>query len=131
MKNIFILLFLCPTLFLFAQKNKPNTTKNAFHLHHGAICPIGEPMPGFVIPERAKSRNPSQNPLVFQVTYSNTVPQAARTAFEKAGNILSNLFSSTVPITVQVNTDDDMDLEQSEQWALFDLNRPLEGNCEL
>ena len=30
-----------------------------------------------------------------------------------------------------VNTDDDMDLEQSEQWALFDLNRPLEGNCEL
>ena len=30
-----------------------------------------------------------------------------------------------------VNIDDDMDLEQSEQWALFDLNRPLEGNCEL
>lgn len=75
-------------------------------MHNGTICHIGEPMPGFVIPERAKSRNPPQNPLIFQVTYSNTVPQAARTAFERAGSILSNFFSSTVPITVRVNTVD-------------------------
>ena len=71
-------------------------------MHNGTICHIGEPMPGFVIPERAISRNPPPNPLIFQVTYSSTVPQAARTAFERAGGILSNLFSSTVPITVQV-----------------------------
>jgi len=63
-------------------------------------------MPGFVIPARAISRNPPQNPLIFQVTYSPTIPPAARTAFERAGDILSNLFSSTVPITVQVNTVD-------------------------
>ena len=106
MKNIFTLLFVFSTLFLFAQKDHTATTTDGFHLHNGTICTIGEPMPGFVIPARAISRNPSQNPLIFQVNYSPTVPQAARAAFERAGDILSNLFSSTVPITVQVNTVD-------------------------
>lgn len=106
MKNYFTLLFLCSTLFLFAQKNQSITTDNAFHLHHGTVCPIGDPMPGFVIHARAKSRN-QQNPLIFNVTYAPQIPQTARTAFERAGDILSNLFSSTVPITVFVNTDDE------------------------
>ncbi len=106
MKNIFTLLFLSATVLLFAQQENKHATNNAFHMHNGTVCPIGEPMPGFVIPERAKSRNPPPNPLIFQVSYSNTVPQAARTAFERAGNILSNFFSSTVPITVFVGTVD-------------------------
>jgi len=78
-------------------------------MHNGTICNIGEPMPGFVIPARAKSRNPPANPLIFQITYSNTVPQVARTAFERAADILSNFFSSTVPITVRVDTDNTAD----------------------
>ena len=108
MKNIFTLLFVFSTILLFAQKKQIPTTHDGFHLHNGTICTIGEPMPGFVIPARAISRNPPQNPLIFEITYSPTVPPTARTAFERAGNILSNLFSSTVPITVQVNTDDDI-----------------------
>ncbi len=106
MKNVFTLLLVCSTLLLFAQKENMQTSNNAFHLHNGTVCPIGEPMPGFVIPERAKSRNPPQNPVVFEVTYAGNVPQIARTAFERAGAILGNLFSSTVPITVRVNTVD-------------------------
>ncbi|MFK7981373.1 MAG: hypothetical protein AB8G86_15415, partial [Saprospiraceae bacterium] len=106
MKNIFTLLFLCSTLLLFAQKQEQPSNQHGFHTHNGTICTIGEPMPGFVIPARAKSRNPPPNPIVFQVTYRNNVPQAAKDAFERATGILSNLFSSTVPITVSVGTVD-------------------------
>lgn len=106
MKNIFTLLLVSSTLLLLAQKEKNPTINNVFHTHNGTICTIGEPMPGFVVPARAKSRNPPPNPITFQVTYSSTVPQAARTAFDRATDILSNLFSSTVPITVSVGTVD-------------------------
>jgi len=110
MKNIFTLLLVCFTISLLAQKNDatipiPHVQPHT-HEHHGVICGIGEPNPGFVIPARPVSKNPSQNAAIFEVTFTDNVPTAARNSFLRATEIMSTLFNSPIPITVSVEADD-------------------------
>jgi len=105
MKNIFTLLFTLLAFCSYSQKEQTVEIGHTGHSHHGTVCEIGEPMPGFVVPAPAKSRNPRKNPLVFEVTYGDAVPVVAQQAFVRATDILSNLFSSTIPIKVFINGD--------------------------
>ena len=105
MKNIFTLLFTFFTFLSFAQKEQGIPNAHIGHSHQGTVCEIGKPMPGFVIPAPAKSRNPRKNALVFEITYGNTVPTVAQQAFERATNILSQFLSSSIPVKVFVNGD--------------------------
>ena len=108
MKNIFTLLFSFLTFFSYAQKTQSVQTPSIGHSHHGTVCEIGEPMPGFVIPAPAKSRNPRKNPLIFEVTYGDNVPPIAQQAFVRATDILSSFFSSTIPIKIFIDGDPDL-----------------------
>ena len=109
MKNILILLFLCCTTWLVAQKNNSAIQFPHTHSHHGTVCGIGEPMPGLVIPPPTSNRNTSQNTVVFQVNYGEGVPLSAQNAFERTTAILSNLFNSSIPITVNVEASDELE----------------------
>ncbi len=102
MKNLYTLLLLVFAITTNAQQH----TKTPFQSHDhppGVSCPIGEPMPGFVIPPRAIDRN-NANPVTFNVTYAADVPTVARTGFERATDILGNLLNSTVPVSIFVGT---------------------------
>ncbi len=110
MKNIFTLLFLLPSLLLFSQKEKTQAYPTTLsHQHNGTVCSMGEPMPGFVIPAPAKSRDNNSAPVVFEVTYGASVPQIAKTSFERATAILGDLFTSPMPISVRLRAGDDLE----------------------
>lgn len=110
MKKILTLLFLLPSLLTFAQKSKVESyPQSRTHQHHGTICTMGEPMPGFVLPAPAKSRNNNNAPVVFEVTYGASVPTIAKTAFERTTAILGNLFTSDRPISVLIQLGDDLE----------------------
>jgi hypothetical protein len=88
-----------------AQKKGESLTHLAHQHPNGTICTIGEPKPGLVVPPPAISRN-NANPAVFEVTFGAGVPTAAKTAFNRATAILSNLISTPFPISVQVSFDE-------------------------
>ena len=105
----FFLIIYCSAL-LVAQKNTVTTDDIPFphtHSHNGIICGIGEPMPGFIIPAPTVE-NLFQNTATFEVSYTDNVPVAARNSFERATNIMSTFFNSTVPITVMVEASSDL-----------------------
>jgi len=109
MKNIFTLFFLLPSLFLFSQKEKTQAYPTTLsHHHNGTVCGMGEPMPGFVIPAPAKSRNNNAAPVIFEVTYGANVPEIAKTSFERATAILGDLFTSSMLISVRLQIGEDL-----------------------
>ncbi len=105
MKNTFTLLFTLLTIFSYAQKEQKLQIAPVGHSHHGTVCEIGKAMPGFVVPAPINGRNSQKNPLVFEVTYGNAVPPIAQQAFVRATDILSTLFSSTIPIKIFIDGD--------------------------
>jgi len=111
MKKIFTLLFFLMIGFsalIVAQKNNANPIPfPSTHSHNGIICGIGEAAPGLVIPAPIVE-NLSQNAAVFEVTYTDNVPTAARNSFERATAIMSSFINSSVPITVMVEASDDL-----------------------
>ena len=77
------------------------------HAHaHGVVCYAGISNHGLVIPPPPSNRNNQQNNLSFEVTFSASVPNVARIAFDRATNILGDLFSSPLPISVLVTFDE-------------------------
>ena len=113
MKKIFTLLFFISFCFVassVAQKNHIPNNEIPFphtHSHNGIICGMGEPMPGLVIPAPT-TKNRSQNAAIFEVTYTDNVPIAARNSFERATDIMSTFFNSSIPITVMVEASSDL-----------------------
>jgi len=114
MKKIFtLLLFLmvCFSVTIVAQKDNSSTNSIPFphtHSHNGIICGMGESNPGFIIPAPT-GENLYQNAAVFEVSYTDNVPTAARTSFERATAIMSTFINSSIPITVMVEASDDLD----------------------
>jgi len=111
-KIVTILCFLmaCATVSLVAQKDKAVNESIPFphtHSHNGIVCGIGEPNPGFVIPAPTL-KNLYQNAAVFEVSYTDNVPPAARASFERATAIMSTFINSSIPITVMVEASDDL-----------------------
>ena len=93
---------------LIAQKNNTHSKIPQPHNHNGVVCGIGEPKPGFVIPAPPMSKNPSQNTAIFEVTFTDNVPNVARTSFLRATDIMSTFFNSSIPITVSVEASADL-----------------------
>lgn len=103
MKKFLTLLLLFSCLILTAQNYKTKNYKELKHNHqHSTTCYIGEPMPGFVVLPPATSRNNPDDAATFEVTFGTTVPSGAKTAFDRATDILGNLISSPIPISVRI-----------------------------
>ncbi|MEM6320922.1 MAG: T9SS type A sorting domain-containing protein, partial [Bacteroidota bacterium] len=106
MKAICTFLLILSIATIFAQKSNEATEFLPHHHHNGTVCGIGKPMPGFFVPPPAVHRTNAEEALTFEVTYTSSVPTAARTAFERATAILGDLFTSPFPISVQVDARD-------------------------
>lgn len=113
MKKVLTLLFF--SLFCFitssvAQKKQLPANEIPFphtHSHNGVVCGIGAPQPGLVIPAPPLLKR-SQNAAIFEVTYTDNVPAVARTSFQRATDIMSTFFNSSIPITVMVESSSDL-----------------------